>query len=57
MLYKTFCVLFLSLLATASLAAQQMISGTLQVNGVDRIYLLHLPAGDRSKGHWAEHLG
>jgi polyhydroxybutyrate depolymerase len=45
---KTFCVLFLSLLATASLAAQQMISGTLQVNGVDRIYLLHLPAGDRS---------
>lgn len=45
---KTLCVLCLSLLATASLAAQQMILGTLQVNGVDRTYLVHTPTGDRS---------
>jgi polyhydroxybutyrate depolymerase len=45
---KVFCVLCLVLLATSSLAAQQTISGTLQVNGVDRTYLLHLPTGDRT---------
>ena len=40
-----FCLL---LLATASLAAQKMISGTLQVNGADRTYLLHVPTADPS---------
>jgi polyhydroxybutyrate depolymerase len=45
---KIFFVLWLSLLATVSLAAQQMIPGTLQVNGVDRTYLLHVPAGDQN---------
>jgi polyhydroxybutyrate depolymerase len=45
---KSLCVLCLSLLATVSLSAQQMLPGTLQVNGVDRTYLLHVPAGDHS---------
>jgi polyhydroxybutyrate depolymerase len=40
-----FCLL---LLATSGLAAQQMTSGTLQVGGVERTYLVHVPTGDPS---------
>ena len=42
---KTLCLLCLFLLATSGLAAQQMTSGTLQVGGVERTYLLHVPTG------------
>ena len=45
---KSFCVLCVLLLAASSLAAQGVFSGTLRVDGVDRTYLLHMPAGDRS---------
>ena len=45
---KTFYLLCMFLLATSGLAAQQMTSGTLQVGGVERTYLLHVPTGDLS---------
>ena len=45
---KTFYLLCMLLLATSGLAAQQMTSGTLQVGGVERTYLLHVPTGDPS---------
>jgi len=41
-------VLLILLSAPLSLTAQRMASQTLQVNGLDRTYLLHLPTGDRS---------
>ncbi len=43
---KALCLFCLLLLATTGLAAQQMTSGTLQVGGVDRTYLVHVPTGD-----------
>jgi len=45
---KTFYLVCMFLLATSGLAAQQMTSGTLQVGGVDRTYLVHVPPGDSS---------
>jgi len=45
---KTFYLLCMFLLATSGLAAQQMTSVTLQVGGVERTYLLHVPTGDMS---------
>lgn len=42
---KRLCLLCLLLLPTLNLAAQQTISGTIQVNGLERTYLLHVPAG------------
>jgi polyhydroxybutyrate depolymerase len=41
-------LLLMVLLAPLSLTAQRMAPQTLQINGSDRTYLLHLPTGDRS---------
>jgi len=43
-------ILLILLLAPFSLTAQRMAPQTLQINGSDRTYLLHLPTGDRSEG-------
>lgn len=45
---KTFYLVCTLLLATSGITAQQMTSGTLQVGGVDRTYLVHVPPGDSS---------
>jgi polyhydroxybutyrate depolymerase len=42
-------VLLILLLSSFSLTAQRMAPQTLQINGSERTYLLHLPTGDRSE--------